>query len=169
MTRKDSRKLTAVSTQRKAAEVVVAVNAEIDPKANNAEVVVVEIVLRENAVKVKNAVVVEVATVAAVEEADLELLFLMVKTVQSSNVLNAEAREKDTRANLVRRTILSIAKTALVVADVVTKKEATVRATGVTEHQSQKRLHQLKEVKLLLSLSQKRERESQERRRRRSQ
>lgn len=148
---------------------VVAVNAVIDPKANNAEVVVVEIVLRENAVKVKNAVVVEVATVAAVEEADLELLFLMVKTVQSSNVLNAEAREKDTRANLVRRTILSIAKTALVVADVVTKKEATVRATGVTEHQSQKRLRQLKEVKLLLSLSQKRERESQERRRRRSQ
>ena len=106
---------------------VVAVNAEIDPKANNAEVVVVEIVLRENAVKVKSAVVVEVATV---EEADLELLFLMVKTVQSSNVLNAEAREKDSKANLVRKTILSIAKTALVVADVVTGRVATERATG---------------------------------------
>lgn len=159
-----------VSTQREVAVVVVVVNAEIDPKANNAEVDVEVIVLRANAVKAKSAVEAEVAIVVAVEEADPELLFQRVKLVPSSNVLNVVAKEKDTKANLVRRTIHSIAKMVLVVADVATKKEVTVRATGVIEHQNQKTamLLQLKEKRLPLRLSQKEERESQEKRKKKS-
>ena len=157
-----------------AAEVVVVAIVVIDLKAN-AEVAVVVTVLRANAakvesavkvviaVKVVNAVEAEVETVVAVEEADHELLFLKVKTVQLWNVLSVEARETDSKEKLAKRTIHLIVRMALVVADAATRRVATARATGVKKHQSQRiaMLLPLK-AKLLLRQSPKEGKESQE-------
>ena len=151
-----------------AAEVVVVAIVVIDLKAN-AEVAVVVTVLRANAakvvsaVKVVNAVEAEVETVVAVEEADHELLFLKVKTVQLWNVLSVEARETDSKEKLAKRTIHLIVRMALVVADAATRRVATARATGVKRHQNQRiaMLLPLK-AKLLLRQSPKEGKESQE-------
>ena len=151
-----------------AAEVVVVAIVVIDLKAN-AEVAVVVTVLRVNAakvviaVKVVNAVEAEVETVVAVEEADHELLFLKVKTVQLWNVLSVEARETDSKEKLAKKTIHLIVRMALVVADAATRRVATARATGAKRHQSQRiaMLLPLK-AKLLLRQSPKEGKESQE-------
>jgi len=151
-----------------AAEVVVVAIVVIDLKAN-AEVAVVVTVLRanaakvESAVKVVNAVEAEVETVVAVEEADHELLFLKVKTVQLWNVLSVEARETDSKEKLAKKTIHLIVRMALVVADAATRRVATAKATGVKKHQSQRiaMLLPLK-AKLLLRQSPKEGKESQE-------
>jgi len=164
VTRRDSKKLTVVSMPR---EVVAAV-AVTDLKANNAEVAAVEIVPRVNVVKVKSAVVAEVAIVVAVEEADHELLFLMVKTAPLLSVPSVEVKEKDTKESLVKKLIHSIAKTVLVVVEEATKRVATAEETGVTRHQSQRSQLQLKVKQLLKKLSQKEEKEDQERRRRKN-
>lgn len=169
MIRKVSKKLTAISNQEEAVVVVEVVNAETDLKAN-AEADVAEIVLKVNAVEVKSAAEAEEVTEVVVEEADLELLFLIVKPVLSSNVLNVEVKDKDTKANLVRKTTRSIAKTELVAADVATRREAMARATGVIKHLSQRiAMPPQLRVKLSVRLSQKEERESPEKREKKSQ
>lgn len=54
----------------------------------------------------------------------------MVKKVPLSNVLKEAVKEVDTKANPVKKTIHSIVKMALAVADAVIKKVVTVKVTG---------------------------------------
>lgn len=161
---------------REAAVAVVAAKEETDLKANaeaDAEVIVpranavkVKSAAEVNAVRARSAVEAEAVTVeiaVAVEEADLELLFQKVKLAQLSNGLNAVVKERDSKADLVRKLILSIARMALVAADVATRKEASARATGVKRHLSQRKAPSLQsKVKFQLRPDPKEERESQE-------
>lgn len=54
----------------------------------------------------------------------------MVKKVPLSNVLKEAVKEVDTKVNPAKKTIHSIVKMALAVADVVIRKEVTVKETG---------------------------------------
>jgi hypothetical protein len=127
----DSRKSITDKSPEEAAVAVAVAREATDPRVNAeaAEVAVVVIVPKVSAVsapkvnvayivnvpRVKNAVVV---TVAAVAEADHELLFPMVKTDPLLNVPNAVDSAEDSRARLARRTIPTIVTMALAVADV---------------------------------------------------
>lgn len=73
-----------------------------------------------------------------------------MKTVQLLSVLNVVVNEEDTRANLVKRTILSIVRTALAVADVATRRAVMVEVAGAITNLTQRTatLPQLK-VRLL--------------------
>lgn len=60
----------------------------------------------------------------------------MVKKVPLSNVLKEAVKEVDTKANPVKKTIHSIVKTALAVADAVIRKVVTVKVTGENQFKS---------------------------------
>jgi len=60
----------------------------------------------------------------------------MVKKVPLSNVLKEAVKEVDTKANLVKKTIHSIVKMALAVADAVIRKVVTVKVTGENQFKS---------------------------------
>jgi hypothetical protein len=60
----------------------------------------------------------------------------MAKKVPQLNVLKEAVKEVDTKANPVKKTIHSIVKMALAVADVVIRKEVTVKVTGETQFKS---------------------------------
>jgi hypothetical protein len=60
----------------------------------------------------------------------------MVKKVPLSNVLKEAVKEVDTKANLVKKTIHSIVKMALAVADAVIRKVVTEKAIGVNRFPS---------------------------------
>ena len=112
-----------------------AVNAE---EAMMARVVAAEVVAdvpKEPKVKEADPKVNAAEEVVAVE-ADLEQLLLTVKKVPKSSVLNVAVKEVDTRAKLVRKTIHSIVKTALAVADAVIRKVVTEKAIGVNRFPS---------------------------------
>ena len=178
MTRRALKRSITASNRREAAVAVVAAKEETDLKANaeaDAEVIVpranavkVKSAAEVNVVKAKSAVEAEVETVetaAAVAEPDLELLFQKVKLAQLSNVLSAVVKERDSKANLVKKLIHSTVRMALVAADVATRKVASARATGVTRHQSQRKAPSLpSKVKFQLRPDLKEERESQEKR-----
>ncbi len=112
-----------------------AVNAEVALMARVVAAEVVADVPKEPKVKEADPKVNAAEEVVAVE-ADLEQLLSTVRKVPKSSVLNVAVKEVDTKANLARKTIHSIVKMALAVADAVIRKVVTEKATGANQFQS---------------------------------
>jgi hypothetical protein len=112
-----------------------AVNAEVALMARVVAAEVVADVPKEPKVKEADPKVNAAEEVVAVE-ADLEQLLSTVRKVPKSSVLNVAVKEVDTKANLARKTIHSIVKMALAVADAVIRKVVTEKATGANQFPS---------------------------------
>lgn len=109
-----------------------AVNVEVAMMARIVAAEVVVDVPKEPKEKTADLKVNAAEEVVAVE-ADLEQPLSMVRKVPKSSVLNVAVKEVDTRAKLARKTIHSIVKTALAVADAVIRKVVTEKETGVNQ------------------------------------
>ena len=112
-----------------------AVNAEVALMARVVAAEVVADVPKEPKVKEADPKVNAAEEVVAVE-ADLEQLLSTVRKVPKSSLLNVAVKEVDTKANLARKTIHSIVKMALAVADAVIRKVVTEKATGAKQYPS---------------------------------